>query len=347
MFFIKLLKSKPRRRHRVAHPTAHRTEPCEICWIVTKVLRSEDVRDDDVVEKARDGRLRGGSAHIGRDITTHESIGVVWRVGRHRGGFVCASLSVVATHKSVNIWVRRSRLTCYFYCNAPVHQRIPGHTTTHRMASLAAMPAISSSPRYALRVPNTRSRSGQPRGRAFHHVVRATSGADNKTAPRGPIGRKLLNVSAAVAMAVAVTSTPTAAQAKLVNIVIDNDTLTTQLCADPRAGGVPGSATYKAKCMEIVGTALNNSKDTVYNADVYGSIKDQANDDVLNSGRVGSIPELKPGSNEFRLQLTVAASQPLPLKLKNFKASGVTTVLNASPNPYDDYTEFDDFGAQK
>ena len=80
---------------------------------------------------------------------------------------------------------------------------------------------------------------------------------------------------------------------------------------------------------------------------MYGSIKDQANDDVLNSGRVGSIPELKPGSNEFRLQLTVAASQPLPLKLKNFKASGVTTVLNASPNPYDDYTEFDDFGAQK
>ena len=39
--------------------------------------------------------------------------------------------------------------------------------------------------------------------------------------------------------------------------------------------------------------------------------------------------------------------QPLPLKLKAFKAQGVTSRLNASPNPYDDYTEFDDFGAQK
>ena len=57
-----------------------------MCWIVTKVLRSEDVRDDDVVEKARDGRLQGGSVHFGRDITAHESIGVVRRVGRHCGG---------------------------------------------------------------------------------------------------------------------------------------------------------------------------------------------------------------------------------------------------------------------
>jgi|TARA_B110000967_G_scaffold192768_2_gene219692 hypothetical protein len=99
--------------------------------------------------------------------------------------------------------------------------------------------------------------------------------------------------------------------------------------------------------MEIVGVATNASSETVYNADVYGSIKDSANDDVLNSGRVGSIPTLKPGPNEFRLQLTVATSQPLPLKLKSFKASGTTQQLNASPNPYDDYTEFDDFGAQK
>jgi len=85
----------------------------------------------------------------------------------------------------------------------------------------------------------------------------------------------------------------------------------------------------------------------VYNADVYGSVRDAANDDVLNSGRVGSIATLEPGPNDFSLRLTVATSQPLPLKLKNFKAQGVTTKLNASPNPYEDYTEFDDFGAQK
>ena len=62
---IKLLKLKPRRRHRVAHRAAHRWEPCEVCGIV-EMLRSENVRDDDVVEKAGDGFLRGGPARNGR-----------------------------------------------------------------------------------------------------------------------------------------------------------------------------------------------------------------------------------------------------------------------------------------
>ena len=55
--FIDLLEMKPRRRHRIAHLTAHRWEPCEICWIV-KVPRSENVGDDEVVGKARDGLAR-------------------------------------------------------------------------------------------------------------------------------------------------------------------------------------------------------------------------------------------------------------------------------------------------
>ena len=49
--FIKLLKPKPRRRHRVAHRAAHRWEPCEIGGVV-EIARSENVRDNDVVEKA-------------------------------------------------------------------------------------------------------------------------------------------------------------------------------------------------------------------------------------------------------------------------------------------------------
>ena len=76
-------------------------------------------------------------------------------------------------------------------------------------------------------------------------------------------------------------------------------------------------------------------------------IKDQANDDVLNSGRVGSIAKLEPGDTNFRLEITVGATQPLPLKLKNFKAQGATGILTGSPNPYDDYTDFDEYGAQK
>jgi len=59
--FIKLLKSKPRFRHQVAHRAAHRWEPCEIGGVV-EMRRSENVSDDDVVEKARDGVLRVGKA---------------------------------------------------------------------------------------------------------------------------------------------------------------------------------------------------------------------------------------------------------------------------------------------
>ncbi|EEH53077.1 uncharacterized protein MICPUCDRAFT_21878 [Micromonas pusilla CCMP1545] len=153
--------------------------------------------------------------------------------------------------------------------------------------------------------------------------------------------------AAALAAAALVLSSPSASLAKTVNVTVDPDTLTAELCDDPRAGGVPGTATYKARCMQISGVATNPTKDVVYNADVYGSVKDAANDEVLNSGRVGSIAEVPPGESAFRLQITVATSQPLPLKLKAFKAQGVTSRLNASPNPYDDYTEFDDFGAQK
>ena len=50
---IQLFKLTPRRRHRIVHRLAHRWEPSEICGIV-KVLRSKNMRDDDVVEKARD-----------------------------------------------------------------------------------------------------------------------------------------------------------------------------------------------------------------------------------------------------------------------------------------------------
>ena len=165
--------------------------------------------------------------------------------------------------------------------------------------------------------------------------------------PASVVALRRRAAAGAAAVAVALSAHALPADAKLVNVSIDQASLTSRVCDDPRAGGVPGTATYKAKCMEILGVAVNPSSETVYNADVYGQVKDNANDDVLNSGRVGSIAKLAPGPNDFRLQLTVANSQPLPLKLKAFKAQGVTTQLNASPNPYDDYTDFDDFGAQK
>ena len=71
-----------------------------------------------------------------------------------------------------------------------------------------------------------------------------------------------------------------------------------------------------------MGKATNPTSEPVFNADVYGLVKDQANDDVLNSGRVGSIDKLEPGVNDFVLQITVADSQPLPLKLKISRRRG-------------------------
>ena len=67
-----VLKSIPRRCHRVAHRAAHRWKPCEVCGIV-EILRSENVRDDEVVGKAGVGFLRGGLLRIGSGRRAHSS----------------------------------------------------------------------------------------------------------------------------------------------------------------------------------------------------------------------------------------------------------------------------------
>lgn len=123
------------------------------------------------------------------------------------------------------------------------------------------------------------------------------------------------------------------ALARTVEIAIDANAVEQSSCG--MAGGVPGSGTYKAKCIALKFTATNPSKEVVYNADVFGSVKDQANDEVLNSGRIGAIKELQPGVNEVRLEITAGANQPLPLRLKAFKARGTTEKLTMSGNPYD------------
>ena len=83
----------PRRRHRVAHRRAHYAEPCEFGGIVPKIFRSESVRDDDVVKKARDGFLR---IAVEARWFARVNFYTTRRVGRHIGGCVvvrvCASL---------------------------------------------------------------------------------------------------------------------------------------------------------------------------------------------------------------------------------------------------------------
>lgn len=84
----------------------------------------------------------------------------------------------------------------------------------------------------------------------------------------------------------------------------------------------PGSI-QRANCFIISGTAVNKSGKPVLNTDIYGRIYDANENPVMqNRGRLGSIGEVPPGESPFELRISVAANQPEPLKLKQFKASG-------------------------
>ncbi len=87
------------------------------------------------------------------------------------------------------------------------------------------------------------------------------------------------------------------------------------------AGGVPQSA----NCFIVFGKATNPTNKTIVNADIFGRIYD-ANDDPIieNRTRLGAIAEVPPGVSEFEFQVNVPDSQPLPLKLLQFKAAGFT-----------------------
>ena len=98
---------KPHRRHHVAHRAAHRWEPCEIGGIV-EMLRSENVRDDEVVGEAGEGLARVGKARgssDGHEVTARVSRGGMRFVRRHRTGcrvrVVCAWLCIEDSEKSV------------------------------------------------------------------------------------------------------------------------------------------------------------------------------------------------------------------------------------------------------
>ena len=83
-----------------------------------------------------------------------------------------------------------------------------------------------------------------------------------------------------------------------------------------------------ANCFIVTGKAQNTSGKPVYDADIFGRIYDANNDSVMqNRTRLGSITEIPPGVSDFELRISVPASQPLPLKLKQFKAAGFSAQL--------------------
>ncbi|MBD2437766.1 biotin carboxylase [Nostoc sp. FACHB-110] len=87
-----------------------------------------------------------------------------------------------------------------------------------------------------------------------------------------------------------------------------------------------GGSAAAANCFIVTGKAENGTYKTVYDADIYGRIYDANNDPVLqNRTRLGSIAEVPPGTSDFELRISVPANQPLPLQLKQFKASGFSS----------------------
>lgn len=105
---------------------------------------------------------------------------------------------------------------------------------------------------------------------------------------------------------------------------IDLKDIAYQPCPAEYADGIvtPGSI-QAAKCYLIVGKAINQSGKTVINADIFGRIYDANDNPVMqNRNRLGSIDIVPPGESDFQIRVSVAANQPEPLQLKQFRASG-------------------------
>jgi uncharacterized membrane protein YtjA (UPF0391 family) len=96
-------------------------------------------------------------------------------------------------------------------------------------------------------------------------------------------------------------------------------------CSSELAKGAvtSGGTTMAANCFIVTGKAQNGTNKTVYDADIFGRIYDANNNSVMqNRTRLGSIDEIPPGVSDFELRISVPANQPVPLKLKQFKAAG-------------------------
>lgn len=93
-------------------------------------------------------------------------------------------------------------------------------------------------------------------------------------------------------------------------------------------GIVAAGSIQEANCFLITGKAINRSSKPVLDVDIFGRIFDANDNPVMqNRGRLGGIPEVLPGESDFELRISVAANQPEPLKLKQFKASGFSAMV--------------------
>lgn len=148
-----------------------------------------------------------------------------------------------------------------------------------------------------------------------------------KTQTRERHGRRAVSVfplvSFATATGVVIGAAPPA-RAQVVEVKLSN--ISYEPCG--RAGGAPGTGSFRARCFKITADAFNPSTQPLFNADVYGKVVDADNDPCLRSGRVGTIESLPVGTSRIEIKITVAASQSLPLSLSKFKAEGFTQEVN-------------------
>lgn len=94
---IKFSQRTPFRLYHFAHPPTHSSNSRQI-YGISQILRSEDVRDHEMVGKARDQVLCFGSGRGGRDITARMRIGFLLRVGGHHA--VCRAHDVVSSSET-------------------------------------------------------------------------------------------------------------------------------------------------------------------------------------------------------------------------------------------------------
>jgi hypothetical protein len=93
--------------------------------------------------------------------------------------------------------------------------------------------------------------------------------------------------------------------------------------ADVAAGTVNTNNSRSASCYLVSGKATNPTGKPVYDADVFGRVFDANGDPVFqNRGRLGTLDEVPPGTSDFEIRITVSSSQPTPLRLEKFKATG-------------------------
>lgn len=96
---------------------------------------------------------------------------------------------------------------------------------------------------------------------------------------------------------------------------------------------VTGGTSFSVRCFKVTGDVKNPTKQSVYNADIFGRVYDAQGEPALDAEenlRIDTLAEVPPGISKVSFQISVSESQAKlgPLQLKNFKATGYLGKVN-------------------